>query len=182
MPRAGVFDLSAIMARKEQLAATLEADWFMHVDADEFHMAPRAGLSLVDAFGQVEALGENVVNFIEFCFVPTQAAPDHDHPDFQRTMHWYYMHQPDYPFLMRAWKKQATPVGLAASGGHALQFPGLRLHPQPFYMRHYLCLSSNHAARKYGGRMFPAEELSLGWQAGAHKLQPKPFGFRNSRT
>jgi hypothetical protein len=176
MPRAGVFDLTAILAHKEWLAATLEADWFLNVDADEFHMSPRAGQSLVDAFAEVGALGDNVINFIEFAFVPTQEAPDHDHPDFQRTMHWYYLHQPDYPFLMRAWKKQPTPVGLVPSGGHKLQFPGLRLHPQPFFVRHYLCLSASYAARKYVGRKFRPEELRAGWhgwraRVGAESIQ-----------
>src|SRR5690349_980679 len=37
LPRDGVFSLTAQLRRKEQLAATLDADWFMHVDADEVH-------------------------------------------------------------------------------------------------------------------------------------------------
>src|SRR2546423_11089630 len=50
LPRNGTFGWSSILKRKEQLAATLEADWFMHVDADEIYSPPRPGITLAEAF------------------------------------------------------------------------------------------------------------------------------------
>ena len=50
LPRAGLFSLRQQCARKETLAATLDADWFIHVDADQIilparsNSEPRAGL------------------------------------------------------------------------------------------------------------------------------------------
>src|SRR3712207_8599948 len=39
IPRAaGVFSWRPIIRRKEELAATLEADWFMHADPDEIRL------------------------------------------------------------------------------------------------------------------------------------------------
>src|SRR5215216_2378158 len=47
-PRDGTFNWSSLLKRKEQLAATIEADWFMHVDADEFYPSPRPGVTLAE--------------------------------------------------------------------------------------------------------------------------------------
>lgn len=41
LPRAeGVYNWRSILERKEQLATVLEADWLMHVDADEIRLPP----------------------------------------------------------------------------------------------------------------------------------------------
>src|SRR5215210_5202500 len=66
-PRAeGVYKWQSILERKEQLAHTLEANWFMHVDADEIRLPPRSTRTLAQAFAEVEAHGYNAVNFLEF--------------------------------------------------------------------------------------------------------------------
>ena len=80
-PRAeGVYKWRSILERKEQLATMLEADWFMHVDADEIRLPPHSARTLAQTFAEVDAQGYNAVNFLEFTFVPTREAPDHDHP------------------------------------------------------------------------------------------------------
>lgn len=106
MPRAGASDLHARLARKEELAETLDADWIMHVDADEFHIAARPRRSLVQAFTEAEEAGFNAVNFLEFTFVPTLERPDHDHPYFARTMRSYYAFLPVFPHRLNAWRCQ----------------------------------------------------------------------------
>jgi glycosyltransferase involved in cell wall biosynthesis len=86
-PRAeGVYKWRSILERKEQLATTLEADWFIHADADEVRLPPRSACTLAQTFADVGARGYNAVNFLEFTFVPTREAPDHDHPHFWQTM------------------------------------------------------------------------------------------------
>jgi glycosyltransferase involved in cell wall biosynthesis len=129
LPRAGVFSLRQQCARKETLAATLDADWFIHVDADQVVLPPRSTLSLVQALAEVEGQGYNAVNFDQFAFVPTQEAPDHDHPDYEQTMRWYYPQEEFYPHSLRAWKRQDVPVQLGWSAGHRVGFPGLRMYP-----------------------------------------------------
>ena len=178
-PRDGVYRWERLLHRKEELAAQLEADWFLHVDADERHLSPRPGVSLVDALAEADRQGYNAVNFHEFTFIPTAEAPDHDHPEFERTMRSYYPFEPTFPRLIRAWKKQPGPVDLAAAAGHRVSFPGLRLCPEPFKMRHYLFLSKRHLAEKYGRRAFDPAELRRGWhrwrsQVGAGGLDFPP--------
>ncbi|MBI3997803.1 MAG: glycosyltransferase [Armatimonadetes bacterium] len=170
-PRYGTLDLRAILEREEHLAATLPGAWMMHVDADERHLPPRSHGTLAEAFEDVERQGDNAVNFMEFTFVPTQEHPDHDHPDFQRTMRWYYPFLPFSPHLVRAWKKQPSAMELAWSAGHQVRFPGLRIYPQAFPMRHYLFLSVPHAARKYAHRNYDPRAVEAGWHGWRVKVR-----------
>jgi glycosyltransferase involved in cell wall biosynthesis len=152
LPRGELHKPQLLLERKEQLAMTLEADWFMHVDPDEVRLPPRSDRTLAQAFAEVEARGYNAVNFMEFTFVPTQEAPDHDHPHFQQTMRWYYPFLRRFPQRLNAWKRQRKKVKLVPSGGHRVQFRGLRMYPEPFKMRHYIFLSVPHALHKYSNR------------------------------
>lgn len=168
----GVYRWQAILKRKDELARTLEADWFMHVDADEIHLPPRADQTLAEAFAEVEEAGYNAVDFQEFVFVPTREYPDHDHPDYRRTMRWYYPFNPSSsPRLMRAWQRQKELVGLGKRGGHKLDFPGMRLYPLKFLMKHYLFLSTRHILHKYGNRNFEKAEIERGWHGWRARLK-----------
>jgi glycosyltransferase involved in cell wall biosynthesis len=172
-PRDGVYKWRPLLERKEQLAATLQADWFMHIDADEMHLPPRSDYTLAQAFAKVEAQGYNAVNFLEFTFIPTRESPDHDHPDFQKTMCWYYPFLPTYPNAIRAWKHQPVSVELAWSGGHQVRFPGLRMYPESFRFRHYLFLSVPHAIRKYINKRYNSTEAKAGWHGWRAELKPE---------
>src|ERR1700733_726713 len=88
MPRSDFFDLHLILRRKEELSSSLDADWFMHVDADEIRAAPRLDSTLAEALREVDELGFNAVNFQEFTFIPTKEYPNHGHPRFRDTMRW----------------------------------------------------------------------------------------------
>lgn len=173
VPRAGMYSWRPILERKEQLAAKLDADWFMHVDADEIHLPAHSSTTLAQAFADVDAQGYNAVNFIEYTFVPTQESPDHDHPNFQTTMRWYYPFLPALPHRLNAWKRQPARVELAWSGGHLVRFPGLRMAPQSFSMRHYLFLSREHAIRKFVDRRYDPAEVESGFHGWRAKLKPE---------
>ena len=175
--RGEYFDLQGCLARKEQLATTLEADWFMHVDADEIHVPPRSGAGLAAAFAEVDAQGYNVVNFQEATFIPTREAPDHDHPNFRQTMRWYYPFRIRFPYYMRAWKRQTTAIHLSDRGGHVLDFPGMRVCPETYTLRHYICLSREHAIRKYAARRFNPQELKDGWHGWRSRFNAETVRF-----
>lgn len=163
-PRDGVFRWRALLERKEQLAREIEADWFIHHDTDEFRLPSPGHATLADALGAADGEGFNAVNFMEFTFVPTRESPDHDHPDFRRTLRTYYPFRPIARHQVNAWKAtDAEDLGLARSGGHGLDFPGIRIHPEPLPMRHYLFLSPAHAAEKYVRRDHDPDELASGW-------------------
>jgi glycosyltransferase involved in cell wall biosynthesis len=171
-PRDGVYRWQPLLERKEELAATLPGDWFMNVDADEVHVPPRPGQTLANAFAEVEAEGYNAVNFQEFTFCPTREEPDHDHPNYLHTMRWYYPFRTHAACLVRAWKRPAEGrAEFAWDAGHRLRFPGLRLYPKPFRMRHYMFLSPAHAHEKYGRKNFAPEELERGWHGWRSRVQ-----------
>jgi glycosyltransferase involved in cell wall biosynthesis len=162
-PRTGTFENRRLLQRKEALALELEADWFIHADADEIRLPPRSGETLAGALERVDAEGYNAVDFFEFTFTPTRESPAHDHPRFEHTMRDYYPFSPSRPARLNAWKRQPSRVDLASSGGHVVRFPGLRMSPELFKMRHYLYLSVAHAIEKFTQRHYDAEEVAEGW-------------------
>lgn len=170
-PRSGTYPWAKILERKEQLAASLDADWFLHADPDEIRLPPRSGETLFEAIENADRQGFNALNFMEFTFVPTRQSPDHDHAHFLQTMRWYYPCQQSYPHQLKAWKKPAGPVDLVSSGGHKVSFPGLKMSPTNFRMRHYLFLSVAHAIRKYVERPYDPEEVARGWHRARARLR-----------
>jgi glycosyltransferase involved in cell wall biosynthesis len=177
-PRDGSYPWLGLLARKGELAATLDADWFIHVDADEIRLPPRPGLSLAEALEEADRDGFNAVNFLELAFVPTLEHPDHDHPRYLETMRWYYAYLPRLPDRLNAWRRQEAPVDLASSGGHVVDFPGLRACPVPFLMRHYLFLSVEHAIRKYVERDYDEAEVEAGLHRRRAALRAEDISLR----
>jgi glycosyltransferase involved in cell wall biosynthesis len=161
-PRGDSYPWLRLLARKAELAATLDADWFLHVDADEIRLPPRSDVTLAQALEEADREGYNAVNFLELAFVPTREHPSHDHPRYLETMRWYYAYLPKLPDRLNAWKRQEAPVDLASSGGHVVDFPDLRTYPVTFPMRHYLFLSVEHAIRKYVERVYDPAEVEAG--------------------
>lgn len=161
--RDGIFRWERLLHRKEQLAAQLDADWFMHIDPDEFPVSARPGQRLIEAFAEADTDGYDVFEFDQFVFIPTAEDPNHDHPRFRTTMRWYYPFAPAPRHWLRAWKRQPQPVDLTSSGGHRVQFPGAAPAPEAGQMRHYLFLSFDHCVRKYVGKVFDPDELRRGW-------------------
>lgn len=163
-PRGGVYDWGGLLRRKQQLAAELEADWFIHADPDELRLPPPGSGTLAEALAAVDREGYNAVNFLELTFVPTREAPDHDHPHFQRTLRTYYPFCPQFPHRLSAWKAAAAPApDIVSKGGHKIRFPGLRMYPVSFPMKHYLFLSIPHAVEKYVQRQYSTAEVARGW-------------------
>lgn len=163
IPRNGLVQLRAILERKEELAVTLDADWFMHVDADEIRLPLRSDQTLAQALYEADVRGFNAVNFMEFTFIPTRQAPDHDHSDYVQTMRWYYPFLSRFPHRLNAWKRQPHRIDLAGAAGHRVDFPDLCMYPKSFPMRHYLCLSEAQAIRKYVERVYDPSAVRAGW-------------------
>lgn len=190
IPHDGTYRWESILRRKEVLFGELDADWLMHVDADEIHLPPPGHASIASALGVVDALGFEAVEFEEFTFVPTREASDHDHADFVATLRTYYPFRPQSPHCVRAYRKQDGPMEIAWSGGHRVRFPHApRLYPEPFRMKHYLFLSGAHAARKYPGRKYDDNEVNQrrwhGWRSrlrSEHIVLPSVAHVRTTRS
>jgi glycosyltransferase involved in cell wall biosynthesis len=169
LPRDGTYRWQQILARKEQLAAQLTARWVLHLDADEIPQSPCPGQKLAEAFAEADAAGYNAVEFRELTFVATREASDHDHPEFRRTMRWYYAFAPRRLHLVRAWRRQPS-VDLVSTGGHRASFRHRRISPQALFLRHYLILSREHMLRKYVLRRYDAGEVRKGWHGWRARL------------
>jgi glycosyltransferase involved in cell wall biosynthesis len=172
IPRKGTFDLSRLLLRKQELAQLLEADWFIHLDADEMRLPPDQSQTLAETIKEVDKAGYNAINFLEFTFVPTVEAPDHAHADFPKTMRWYYPFLPRSLHRVNGWKKQPQPVDLVTKAGHWVAFPKQFIYPIPFRMRHYQFLSIEHAIQKYAPRRHPVDALMQGMHGWREQLDP----------
>jgi glycosyltransferase involved in cell wall biosynthesis len=159
------FDWEGILRRKEELAKDLEADWFIHHDADEFREAPWPGMNLRDAIRWVDRLGYNCIDFRVLNFPPLE---DGFPPGTDPSRHFTYWEDPVVADTLqrKAWKAQESSVSLAASGGHEAQFPDRRVFPVRFLMRHYPIRSQEHGRRKVFDerkKRFVDKERAKGW-------------------
>jgi hypothetical protein len=161
----GTFSLTRILERKSRLASTLDADWFINHDADEFRESPWPHLSLAEAVMLVGRLGWNAIDFEVFDFAPTGEEIDPIGDPTAALLHCRPAAVYDR-LQIRCWKKTPVQVDLASTGGHEARFAGRRVFPIRFPMRHYPIRSAAHAARKiYQERLprFDPVERARGW-------------------
>jgi glycosyltransferase involved in cell wall biosynthesis len=154
-----------LLRRKEQLAQELDADWFIHSDADEFRESPWAGETQRAGISRVDAAGYNAIDFQVLNFIPT-TADDGDGKNVRDRMQHYEPGQVFDRLQIKCWKKTSQKIELAASGGHSAQFAGRRVFPIRFLLRHYPIRSQAHGERKvFQERLchFRDEERARGW-------------------
>ncbi len=162
-----------VLRRKEELARELPGDWFIHHDADEFRESPWSGTTLSEGIRRVDALGYNAIDFEVLQFRPT-------HDNFKKgddplASFPYYEAGLEYDKLqIKCWKRTAG-AALAASGGHDVDFPGRRVFPVRFLLRHYPIRTQAQGTRKIFRERrprFDAQEQARGWHrqyAAAHE-------------
>lgn len=148
------FPWEALLHRKEELAMTLDSDWFIHQDADEFRESPWEHLNLLEGIKAVDRMGYNAIDFEIFEFQPTrhELLPHEDiRPAFP-----YYDHTEWFNKLrINCWKKTIEPVRLSASGGHQAEFQNRKIFPVRFILRHYPIRGQLHGERKVFKDRFP---------------------------
>ena len=158
------FPWSGVLARKEQLARELDADWFIHHDADEFRESPWGHLNLREGIELVDRLGYNAIDFAVLNFWPTHDGFD-PASDIRDSFQFYEAGRSFDRLQVKCWKRTAD-VELRSSGGHEAMFEGRRVFPIRFLLRHYPIRGQAHGMRKvFGERLsrFPAAELRRGW-------------------
>lgn len=173
LDHAGSFNMPELMAVKERLAREIDADWFLHQDADEIREAPRPFATLQEGLTEMDRQGFNAVEFQEFVFLPTSDDASFEGQDFVAEMRHYYYFLPQPHHRLNAWKKTAAPVDLRTHWGHRVEFEGRRVAPVPFILRHYMALSRAHALGKYSGRIHSAQDIRhRGWKDARVSFQP----------
>jgi hypothetical protein len=160
-----MFSWGAILQRKEALARELDADWFIHHDADEFRESPWPGLTLREAIGVVDRLGFDAIDFEVFTFWPTRNGFNAG-DDLWTAFPCYTPPASHDRLQIKCWKKQSQAIDLRSTGGHEAIYDGRRVFPVRFLLRHYPIRSQAHGERKVFGERVPRfteEERHLGW-------------------
>jgi hypothetical protein len=159
------FPWRALLRRKETLAQELDADWFIHHDADEFRESPWDGVRLADAIARVDAAGYNAIDFEVVNFIPV----NEDLPagtDPRPHMRYCEPGRSWDKLQVKCWKRTAVRVDLVSSGGHDVRFPDRRVFPLRFLLRHYPIRGQKHGERKIFIERRPrisVAERELGW-------------------
>jgi len=182
-PYEGYFDLVAQMRLKEKLSSEIEADWFIHQDADEIREAHAPYRTLREGILAVDREGFTAINFDEFVFLPTSDEESFEATDYVETMRHYYFFEPSPLRHIKAWKKTRQPVDLVSSGGHSANFVGRKIYSVNFILRHYICLSRTHAIAKYGTeRIYSRQEIEQrGWHGPRARFNPSHLSFSPPR-
>ncbi len=157
----------ALLRRVGEVTAGLQADWFIHHDADERRSGPWPGLGLRDSLWRVDRAGFSAVDHSVFTYHPID---DTFMPggDFEGHFRYFELGRTDDLLLqIKAWKN-AGQVDLVRSGGHEALFPRRRVFPYKFLVKHYPIRSQAHGERKVfrdrAPRWDPLER-ARGWHA-----------------
>jgi hypothetical protein len=175
------FVLRALLTRTEALSRTLEADWFIHHDADESRRGPWPGLGLRDALWRVDRAGFNAVDFTVANYRPID---DTFRPgsDFERHFrHFEFGATSDLLLQIKAWKN-VGPVDLAGAAGHQARFKGRRVFPYKFLLKHYPIRSQEHGERKiFRERVarWDQRERARGWHVHYDEVRPEQSFLRD---
>lgn len=161
----GYYDWVGLLQLKEKLCQEIDANWFIHVDADEIREAPAPFKTLYEGIMKADQEGYNAINFDEFVFLPTAEDESFEGTDYVENMRRYYFFEPVPLRQVKAWKNTGQKVDLVSFGGHRANFVGRNIYPQNFILRHYIVLSRTHAIAKYGSeRIYSQEEVkNLKW-------------------
>lgn len=170
------FCLQNLLRRKEELAGRIKADWLINADTDEIREAPWPGMDLRRGIYRVDQLGYNAINHTELTFWPVDNSflPGADFEKHFRYCEFTREHPQDL-FHVKAWKNTGQPPELAASAGHEAVFPGRRVYPYNFLLKHYPVRSQAHGEKKIfrerKPRYSPAER-STNWHVHYDGFRP----------
>ncbi len=175
-PFDGCFEFPKILLKKQELAREIDADWFIHHDADEIREAPIPYKTLKEGIENADSQGYNAINFDEFVFLPTCDEEDFEGKDYVREMQYYYFFEPHPLRRLNAWKKTAN-IDIHSNAGHRIEFAGQKIFPGSFILRHYIVLSKSHALEKYGSRVYSKAALEKGWSLERAAFAPSSLNF-----
>jgi len=172
------YDWTAILLRKEELARTLKADWFLHHDADEIRESPWEGVTLKDAIQYVDSLEYNCIDFRIFDFPPIDDGFRQGMDPKAYFTHWQEAKDYDKAQL-KCWKAR-TAVSITHWGGHDVEFEGKRVFPISFLLRHYPVRGQTHGLRKVfqeRKQRFSPEERAKGWHVQYDDVRDEHHSF-----
>ncbi len=171
----GTYDWERLLRRVAELAHSLPANWVLHHDVDEIRESPWPNVTLRDAIYRVEREGFNAIDHTVINFVPT----DNDFTGAQSLRdhfrHFEFGRRPGHFIQVKGWANRGDTIDLASSGGHIAEFPGRRVYPYKFLLRHYPIRSQAHGERKVlleRHARWNSEERRRGWHNHYDKMEP----------
>lgn len=179
------YDWTGILKRIEEIAIEHgRGRWCMLHDADEIRRSRWSTVTLAEGLQLVESSGYNAVRFAVRTFVPVdeswQAGGDPEaHFRYYRPDHLDYRNM-----QIKAWFQGDDRVDIHTHGGHAALFPGRRVFPEAFVLKHYPIRSQAHGERKMRERRYSLTERAKGWhvQYDHYKEQPMPKFVESKET
>lgn len=161
--------------RIQDLAASSGAGWCLLNDADEWRRSANPQETLAEGVARLDAAGYNVIDHKVFAFFCTG---DGWTGTVSPELYFHYYNTTDMICGLpqeKLWKN-SRPVDLVNSGGHSIHFPGKRLAPETWIMKHYPFRTPAQARAKLETRLKRRcqEEHRDGW--GVHYDEFKP-GF-----
>jgi hypothetical protein len=179
------YSWEGLLKRKEELSLELKADWFIHHDADEIHESPWPGVGLRDAIYWVDQQGYNAIDFTLLVFSPIDDAYPSGAPLAE---HFQYCDfgtkEQGALLLIRAWKAAGGKAVLSETGGHGAEFPGRRVYPYKFLLRHYPIRSQSQGENKIyqRKRRWSLLERKRGWHIHYDTCVPGSRFLRNPKA
>ena len=115
----------------------------------------------------MDRCGFNCVDHITMNFWPVDNSFDPEATDIEEHFQYFeFSNHPGHFHQRRAWKQTPEPVQLASTAGHDVFFPGRRIYPYKFLLKHYPIRSQEHGIKKVmhdrAARWNP-QERALGW-------------------
>jgi glycosyltransferase involved in cell wall biosynthesis/uncharacterized coiled-coil protein SlyX len=178
------FSLASIVERKTRIAESLDADWFINHDVDEFRESPWPQVPLRDAIERVDTCGYSAIDFVSLDFWPTD---DRFRPgdDVRAAFTHHAAPTPHDRQQIRCWKNTGAAVDLVSTGGHSTGFAGRRVFPIRFLSRHYPIRGQAHGERKVFAerrRDYDEHERAHGWHVQYDGIEPGDSFIRDPAT
>lgn len=135
------------LQNKVSYGEQLRADWIIHHDADEIRICPWLACTLKDAIAHVDALGFNAIDFTVIDFRYTRYNEEIFKNYENGLTHFEFGRRPGHFSQLKCWKNQKNVI-LTESGGHEARFPGRRIFPLKFLLKHYPLRNRSQAKTK----------------------------------
>lgn len=176
------YEWTMLLDHVAKVASTLEHDWIVHHDVDQRRESPWPEIGYRDALYLVDRSGYSAVDHTILEFRPT----DDDFVDGTEPSD----HLSCFEFVpaaatavhVQAWKNNGQTVDLSGSGGHDATFPGRRVFPVNFVLRHYPIRSQRHGDLKVFRDRKPrykVDEMEKGWHYHYSRLRTGHRFLRN---
>jgi glycosyltransferase involved in cell wall biosynthesis len=178
-----IYDWTGILKRIEEVALKHPGRWIIFNDADEIRRAPTRDNSLsgsysatlAEALRGVDHSGFNAISFRVVTFAPVD-----DHYASHVSPEAYFKHYSldrvdNHTAHVKAWIQPVQRVDLHTHGGHQVMFPGIKVCPVQFLLKHYPIRTQAQGERKLFKERKPRyshEERAKAWHVQYDRIVP----------